>query len=73
MLYAGETRFIPIVPTTAITVGGLLALTLEGGSLWATMGWTIIGGLIVSTFLTLLVVPVLNKMFSAQKITYSSP
>jgi multidrug efflux pump subunit AcrB len=64
---AGETRFIPIVLTTATTVGGLLPLTLGGGTLWAPMGWTIIGGLIVSTVLTLLVVPVLYKFFSSEK------
>jgi len=63
---AGETRFIPIVLTTATTVGGLLPLTLGGGTLWAPMGWTIIGGLIVSTVLTLLVVPVLYKLFSKE-------
>jgi multidrug efflux pump subunit AcrB len=65
---AGETRFIPIILTTATTVGGLLPLTLGGGTLWAPMGWTIIGGLIVSTILTLLVVPVLYKLFSKEKI-----
>jgi multidrug efflux pump subunit AcrB len=59
---AGETRFIPIVLTTATTVGGLLPLTLIGGTLMAPMGWTIIGGLMVSTFLTLVVVPVLYKL-----------
>jgi multidrug efflux pump subunit AcrB len=63
---AGETRFIPIILTTATTVGGLLPLTLGGGTLWAPMGWTIIGGLIVSTVLTLLVVPVLYKLFSKE-------
>jgi len=68
---AGETRFIPIILTTATTVGGLLPLTLGGGTLWAPMGWTIIGGLIVSTVLTLLVVPVLYKLFAKEKIEYS--
>ncbi len=62
---AAETRFIPIILTTATTVGGLLPLTLAGGTLWAPMGWTIIGGLIVSTLLTLLLVPVLYKIFSS--------
>ncbi|MBN1482629.1 efflux RND transporter permease subunit [candidate division KSB1 bacterium] len=61
---AGETRFIPIVLTTATTVGGLLPLTLIGGSLFAPMGWTIIGGLMVSTFLTLVIVPVLYKLLT---------
>jgi multidrug efflux pump subunit AcrB len=63
---AGETRFIPILLTTATTVGGLLPLTLGGGSMWAPMGWTIIGGLVCSTALTLLLVPVLYKLFSAE-------
>jgi multidrug efflux pump subunit AcrB len=64
---AGETRFLPIIVTSATTIGGLLPLTLTGGSLWAPMGWTIIGGLLVSTILTLLVVPVLYKLFTAEK------
>jgi multidrug efflux pump subunit AcrB len=61
---AGETRFTPIILTTFTTIGGLLPLTLRGGTLWAPMGWTIIGGLLVSTFLTLLVVPVLYKLYT---------
>jgi len=63
---AGETRFMPIILTTATTIGGLLPLTLGGGTMWAPMGWTIIGGLAVSTVLTLLVVPVLYKIFTRE-------
>jgi multidrug efflux pump subunit AcrB len=63
---AGETRFLPIVMTTATTVAGLLPLTLRGGTIWAPMGWTIIGGLIMSTLLTLIIVPVLYKVFSGK-------
>ncbi len=59
---AAETRFLPIILTTATTVAGLLPLTLAGGTLWAPLGWTIIGGLLVSTFLTLIVVPVLYSL-----------
>lgn len=61
---AGEARFVPIILTTLTTVGGLLPLTTIGGTLWAPMGWTIIGGLLALTFLTLLVVPVLYKVFT---------
>ncbi len=66
LLEAGETRFVPIILTTATTIGGLLPLTLGGGTLWAPMGWTIIGGLMASTFLTLIIVPVLYKIFTRE-------
>ncbi len=64
LMTAGEVRFIPILLTTATTIVGLLPLTLGGGTMWAPMGWTIIGGLAISTFLTLIVVPVLYKIYS---------
>jgi multidrug efflux pump subunit AcrB len=63
---AGETRFTPIILTTLTTIGGLLPLTLRGGTMWAPMGWTIIGGLLVSTMLTLIIVPVLYNLFSSK-------
>lgn len=59
---AGETRFVPIILTTATTISGLLPLTLAGGDMWGAMGWTIIGGLFASTILTLIVVPVLYML-----------
>jgi multidrug efflux pump subunit AcrB len=61
---AGETRFVPIILTTATTIGGLLPLTLRGGTMWGPMGWTIIGGLIVSTFLTTVIVPALYLLLT---------
>ncbi|MCK4662631.1 MAG: efflux RND transporter permease subunit [Bacteroidales bacterium] len=65
---ASETRFTPIILTTLTTIGGLLPLTLSGGTMWAPMGWTIIGGLLVSTILSLIVVPILYKIFSAETL-----
>ncbi|MBS0000040.1 MAG: efflux RND transporter permease subunit [Cyclobacteriaceae bacterium] len=62
---ASETRFTPIILTTFTTIGGLLPLTLRGGTMWAPMGWTIIGGLFVSTLLSLILVPVLYVLITS--------
>lgn len=56
---SAQTRFIPIVLTTFTTIGGLIPITFSGSSMWAPLGWVIMGGLLVSTLLTLIVVPVL--------------
>ena len=58
---AASTRFRPILLTTLTTVTGLLPLTLTNSNLWSPLGWTIIGGMISSTLLTLLIVPILYK------------
>ncbi|MEO1022192.1 MAG: efflux RND transporter permease subunit [Bacteroidota bacterium] len=62
-----ETRFIPIILTTTTTILGLLPLTLQATSLWSPLGWTIIGGMISSTFLTLIIVPILYQWFTNSK------
>ncbi|MEZ4702365.1 MAG: efflux RND transporter permease subunit [Rhodothermales bacterium] len=61
---SGSTRFSPIVLTTLTTIGGLLPLTLTNSTMWSPMGWVIIGGLMASTVLTLVVVPVLYKLLT---------
>ncbi len=60
IMEAGHKRVQPIVMTTVAMVAGMLpiALSLSGdGSFRAPMGIVVIGGLIVSTALTLLIVP----------------
>ena len=64
IIESGQTRMLPILLTTMTTIGGLLPLTLSNSVMWSPMGWTIIGGLMVSTLLTLVVVPVLYYLFS---------
>ncbi len=62
LLQAGQVRLRPILMTTAAMIGGMLPLALglgEGGETQAPMGRAIIGGVITSTLLTLVVVPVL--------------
>ncbi len=57
---AGHKRAQPIVMTTVAMVAGMVptALSLSGDAAWrAPMGITVIGGLILSTMLTLLIVP----------------
>ncbi len=57
---AGHKRAQPILMTTVAMVAGMIpvALSLDGDSSFrAPMGVTVIGGLIVSTMLTLLIVP----------------
>ena len=62
VLSAGQIRMRPIIMTTAAMVFGMFPLALaldEGGELQAPMGRAIIGGVITSTLLTLVVVPVI--------------
>jgi HAE1 family hydrophobic/amphiphilic exporter-1 len=62
LLQSGQVRLRPILMTTGAMLGGMLPLALglgEGGETQAPMGRAIIGGVITSTLLTLVVVPVL--------------
>jgi multidrug efflux pump subunit AcrB len=62
LLEAGQVRLRPILMTTAAMIGGMLPLALgigEGGETQAPMGRAIIGGVVTSTLLTLVVVPVI--------------
>ncbi len=60
IIEAGHKRAQPIVMTTVAMTAGMIptALSLTGDSAWrAPMGTVVIGGLILSTLLTLLIVP----------------
>ncbi|MEM7467492.1 MAG: efflux RND transporter permease subunit [Pseudomonadota bacterium] len=63
ILLAAQQRLRPILLTTATTVGGMLPLWLGGGPMWEPMAVSIIFGLLFSTLLTLVVVPLLYSVF----------
>jgi HAE1 family hydrophobic/amphiphilic exporter-1 len=70
VLRAGELRFRPILMTTSTTVLGLLPMALgigEGSEIRAPMAITVIGGLLVSTGLTLLLIPVVYTLVDRGK------
>jgi len=72
VLQAGLIRMRPIIMTTAAMVFGMLPLALaldEGGELQAPMGRAIIGGVITSTLLTLVVVPVIYSYLVRRRPT----
>jgi HAE1 family hydrophobic/amphiphilic exporter-1 len=61
VLQAGPTRFRPILMTAGSTIVAVLPVALgvsEGGESRAPMAVAVIGGMFTSTFLTLLVIPV---------------
>ncbi|MDI3522745.1 MAG: hydrophobic/amphiphilic exporter (mainly bacteria), family [Bacillota bacterium] len=66
ILTAGPVRLRPILMTTLTTVLGLIPLALglgEGGEMQAPLAITVIGGLSMSTLLTLVVVPLVYTLF----------
>lgn len=61
---SGQLRMRPILLTTFTTVGGFIPLALSGGPLWEGMAYVIIFGLLVSTVLTLVIVPTIFTLFA---------
>jgi hydrophobic/amphiphilic exporter-1 (mainly G- bacteria), HAE1 family len=65
LIDAGRTRFRPIVMTTMAMIFGMLPLAFEigaGSEMRAPMARAVIGGLITSTLLTLIAVPVVYSL-----------
>ena len=64
---SGQSRLRPVLMTAFTTILGMIPMATsrsEGSEMWTTMGLVVIGGLTVSTFVTLLVVPVLYGAFN---------
>lgn len=72
ILTAGPVRLRPILMTTLTTALGLIPLALgigEGAEMQAPMATVVIGGLMLSTILTLVLVPVLYTVFDDLSIS----
>lgn len=64
---AGKSRLRPVLMTTMTTILGMVPMAFgrgQGSEMWRPMGVSVIGGLSVSTILTLLLVPVLYCTFA---------
>jgi HAE1 family hydrophobic/amphiphilic exporter-1 len=74
LMSAGPVRLRPILMTTAAMIFGMLPVALalgEGGETRSPMAVVVIGGLITSTLLTLVVVPVVYSL--VEGMTHSRP
>jgi HAE1 family hydrophobic/amphiphilic exporter-1 len=68
---AGQVRLRPILMTTITTVLGLLPMAIglgEGAELRTPMAVTVIGGLLVGTLLTLVVIPTVYDLVVREKV-----
>jgi hydrophobic/amphiphilic exporter-1 (mainly G- bacteria), HAE1 family len=73
---AGRARLRPILMTTLTTVLGLLPMAIgfgEGAEVRTPMAITVIGGLVVSTLLTLFVIPVVYSLLDRKTFPAMAP
>lgn len=71
---AGKSRLRPVVMTTLTTILGMVPMAIgdgQGAEMWRPMGTAVIGGLTVSTILTLLFVPVLYCVFAYNGVKHT--
>jgi HAE1 family hydrophobic/amphiphilic exporter-1 len=74
LIEAGAIRLRPILMTTFALIAGMLPIALgtgEGAQFRAPMGVAIIGGVITSTFLTLLVIPTFYEVMDEVRTAFS--
>lgn len=74
VITAGKSRLRPVLMTTATTVLGMIPMAIGGGQgseMWSPMAIAVIGGLSVSTVLTLIYVPTMYCSFAGVGVRYS--
>ena len=71
VISGGKSRLRPVLMTTLTTILGMFPMAMgigEGSEIWQPMGIAIIGGLTLSTILTLIVIPSIYTAFHAGDI-----
>ena len=66
IIVSGKSRLRPVLMTSLTTIFAMLPLAMSKGSgseIWSPMGIAVIGGLIFSTLVTLILVPVIYQLF----------
>ena len=64
---SGESRLRPVLMTAFTTMLGMIPMAVssgEGSEMWKPMGIVVIGGLLISTVVTLIVVPIFYAAIS---------
>lgn len=70
----GKHRLRPVLMTALTTMFGMLPMALsrhEGSEMWRPLGITVIGGMLVSTIVTLVLIPVLYSIFEGRRNNHS--
>ena len=71
VIVAGKSRLRPVIMTTATTVLGMVPMAIstgQGAEMWRPMAIAVIGGLLISTILTLILIPTLYCIFAGTGI-----
>ncbi|MGB9663849.1 MAG: efflux RND transporter permease subunit [Ignavibacteria bacterium] len=69
ILNGGRSRLRPVLMTSFTTIFGLLPLALSTGSgseTWKPLGAAMVGGMTFSTFITLIIVPIMYNIFESR-------
>ena len=73
LLQAGKDRFRPIVMTALTTILGLLPMAFASGNftsqIYSTLAITVSGGMVTSTLLTLLILPLVYDLMDDFQLT----
>ncbi len=69
IIRSGRSRLRPVLMTALTTIFGLFPMTVikgEGSEIWSPMGISVIGGLIFSTMVTMVLIPVIYSWFAGK-------